>query len=218
LIVGSAAFYFILVVQYYYIRQSHYEHELNIAADIQKKLFPQKFPQDTGIQIAAVNVMAESVGGDYYDLITNDKKQLALVVGDSMGKGISSALIMTAVRAVWQSWVSIGSKSPSETLSMVNRSVYVDLRAAGAFVTMFSALYDPATSIFQYSNAGHNPPIFRPALLPKCKNLDVGGLPVGIFQNLEFKSDEFHIQDGDVIIIYTDGIVEATDKVISCSR
>jgi len=63
MLVGSVAFYFIIIIQYYYLRQSHYEHELSIAGNIQKKLFPQKFPQDTGIQISAVNIMAESVGG-----------------------------------------------------------------------------------------------------------------------------------------------------------
>jgi len=212
LIVGSVAFYFIIIIQYYYLRQSHYEQELSIAADIQKKLFPQKFPQDTGIQISAVNIMAESVGGDYYDFTINDQGQLALAIGDSMGRGISSALLMTTVRAVWQSWVVIGSKSPSETLSMVNRSVYQDMRAAGAFVTMFSALYDPTTSIFKYSNAGHHPPIFRTALTPKCRDLDVGGFPLGIFPNSEYKGDEFIMQDGDIIVIYTDGIVEAQNR------
>jgi len=95
---------------------------------------------------------------------------------------------------------------------MVNRSVYADLKSAEAFVTMFSALYDPATSTFKYSNAGHHPPIFRPALTPECKNLDVRGFPVGIFPNSEYKGDEFVMQDGDIVVIYTDGIVEAQSK------
>lgn len=212
LIVGWGGFYFIVIVQNHYIQQLRHEQELNIAADIQKKLFPQELPQNMGLQIAAVNIMARSVGGDYYDFITNNRGQLDIVVGDSMGKGIPAALLMTTVRTVWQSWSATGTRSPGETLEMINQVVYPDMKATSAFVTMFNALYDPVTSVFQYSNAGHNPPIFRPAINSKCNTLDVGGLPVGIFPDSKYIYDKFPIYKDDIIVIYTDGVVEATDK------
>jgi sigma-B regulation protein RsbU (phosphoserine phosphatase) len=193
-------------------RQVRYEQELAIAADVQRKLLPQELPQSTGLQIAASNTMARSVGGDYYDFAMNDRGQLALIVADSMGKGIPAALLMTTVRAIWRSCSAIAPKPPDQTLDMINRSVYADLKATEAFVTMFSALYDPATSSFRYSNAGHNPPLFRPALAPECRELDIGGTPVGIFPDSEFSSGEFRMREGDVVVIYTDGIVEAADK------
>jgi len=193
-------------------KQIRYEQELAIAAGIQKKLFPQKLPQNPHIQIAASNIMARSVGGDYYDFIIKPEGQLSLVVADSMGKGMSAALLMTTVRAMWRSYSTTGSASPGQALEMINQAIYPDMKTAEAFVTMFSAVYDPETSIFEYSNAGHNPPIFRPALAPKCTKLDVGSIPIGIFPDPEFPSGEFLMQESDIVVIYTDGVVEAMDK------
>lgn len=193
-------------------KQARYEQELTIAADIQRELLPQELPQNAGLQISASNVMARSVGGDYYDFMTNEQGELALVVADSMGKGMPAALLMTTVRAIWRSQEAAGFRSPGETLEMINRTIHPDMRATKSFVTMFNALYDPAASVFRYSNAGHNPPIFRPASASQCRQLDVGGTPVGMFPDSGFPSDEFLMQEGDIIVIYTDGVVEATDK------
>jgi len=192
-------------------KQIRYEQELAIAADIQRKLLPQELPQNVGLQIATSNVMARSVGGDYYDFITNQQGQLALVVADSMGKGIPAALLMTTARAIWRSWSVTGSGSPGQTLDMINQAVYPDLKATEAFVTVFNALYDPSTSVFQYSNAGHNPPLFRPASAPGCRKLDIGGTPIGMFPDSEFPDDGIPMSEGDIIVIYTDGVVEAVD-------
>jgi len=193
-------------------RQVRYENEIAIAADIQKKLLPRELPEDSGLKIAAVNVMAMSVGGDYYDFLRNNRDQLAMVVGDSMGKGMPAALLATTVRAVWQSWSASGFESPGETLKMINRVVYPDLSAAEAFITMFCALYDPRTSNFRYSNAGHNPPILYPADSKSCIQLEAGGIPVGMFPDAEFHGDEFILKEDDLIVMYTDGVVEAMDK------
>ena len=133
-------------------------------------------------------------------------------MGDSMGKGIPAALLMTTVWTVWQSWSATGTKSPGETLEMINQVVYPDMKATSAFVTMFNALYDPMTSIFQYSNAGHNPPIYRPSVHTECRTLDVGGTLVGIFPDSKFSYDELFIRKDDIIVIYTDGVVDAEDK------
>lgn len=192
-------------------KKIRYEQELAIAAGIQKKLLPQELPQSPDIQIAASNIMAKSVGGDYYDFITKPEGQLSLVVADSMGKGMPAALLMTTVRAMWRSYSTTGSASPGQTLEMINQAIHPDMKTAEAFVTMFSAVYDSETSIFEYSNAGHNPPIFRPALGPKYTKLDVGSTPVGIFPAPGFPSDGFLMRESDVIVIYTDGIVEAMD-------
>ncbi len=193
-------------------RQARYEQELAIAADIQSKLFPQELPQNPDFQMAASNIMARSVGGDFYDLMANKKGQLALVVADSMGKGMPAALLMTTVRAIWRSCSTSDVSSPGHALEAINRAAYPDLKAAEAFVTVFAAMYDPVTSLFQYSNAGHNPPIFRPESAPECRELDVGSTPIGLFPDTSFPGSEFLMQEGDVIVIYTDGVVEATDS------
>lgn len=193
-------------------RQARYEHELAIAADVQRKLLPQESPRNIGLQIAASNIMARSVGGDYYDFIVNQQGQMALIVADSMGKGMPAALLMTTVRAIWRSFSETGDRLPGQTLEMINKAVYPDLSATESFVTMFMCLYDPSSSTFQYSGAGHNPPIFYSRADSACHDLDVGGTPIGLFPDSEYPGTEFAIGEGDFIVIYTDGVVEATDE------
>ena len=132
-------------------------------------------------------------------------------MADSMGKGIPAALLMTTVRAVWRSSAQ-DSNSPGQMLEAINKVVYPDMEATEAFVTMFAAMYNPITSLFRYSNAGHNPPILRPKLASECKELDIGNTPIGVVPDVSFPDGEFLMQTGDVIVIYTDGIVEATDR------
>ena len=193
-------------------KQAQYERELAVAADIQSKLLPQELPQSPELQIAASNVMARSVGGDFYDFITNQAGQLALIVADSMGKGMPAALLMTTVRAVWRMCLTPDFSSPGQMMETISRAVYSDLKATEAFVTAFTAVYDPSTSFFRYSNAGHNPPIFRPRLATKCAELHVGNTPIGIFPETSFPNGELLMREGDVIVIYTDGVVEARDR------
>ena len=192
-------------------KQDQYERELAIAADIQNKLLPQELPQNPELQIAASNVMARSVGGDFYDFVTNQEGQLALIVADSMGKGMPAALLMTTVRAVWRLCLTSDFGSPGHIMETTNRAVYPDLKATESFVTAFAALYDPSTSLFQYSNAGHNPPIFHSRSATKCEELHIGNTPIGVFPKTNFPSGELLMQEGDVIVIYTDGVVEARD-------
>lgn len=193
-------------------KQIRYEQELAIAADIQKKLLPQELPESRDIQIAASNIMARSVGGDYYDFIVSQQEQLSLVVADCMGKGMSAALLMTTIRTLWRSLAIISSASPGKTLEMVNQAIYSDLKATEAFITIFSASYNPINSILEYSSAGHNPPIFCPALEQGCKELDIGNIPVGIFPESEFPNGQIRLREGDAVVIYTDGVVEAVDR------
>jgi len=137
---------------------------------------------------------------------------MALIVADSMGKGMPAALMMTNVRAIWRSLSELYVRLPGQTLEMINKAVYPDLSATESFVTMFMCLYDPATSTLQYSGAGHNPPIFYSRADSACHDLDVGGTPIGLFPDSEYPGSEFVISEGDFVVIYTDGVVEATDE------
>ncbi len=186
-----------------------HEQEMAIAADIQRKLLPQEFPRDMGLQIAASNSMAKSVGGDYYDLSTNQRGQLCLIVADSMGKGIPAALLMATLRAIWRGCSATWCSFPGQVLETINTTMYSDLKATESFITMFGATYDPGTSVFRYSSAGHNPAIFCQASEPEQRILDVGGLPVGILADGQYPSGEVLMRKNDIIVMYTDGAVEA---------
>ena len=192
-------------------RQNAHERELAIAADIQAKLLPQEVPENRDIQIAASNIMARSVGGDYYDFITSDQGKLAAIVADSMGKGMPGALLMTNARAIWRSLSPSELNSPGTVLSMINHAIYDDMQAAQAFVTMFVAFYDSDSSILQYSSAGHNPALIYTPVAKYCRELDVGGPPIGLFPDSEFPSDDLYLNSGDLMVIYTDGIVESVN-------
>ncbi len=193
-------------------KQLRHEQELAIAADIQKKLLPQEFPQGMGIQIAASSAMAKVVGGDYYDLTTNQRGQLSLIVADSMGKGIPAALPMTTIRAIWRGCSATCCRAPGQVLETINKAMYQDLRVTESFITMFGAIYDPETSTFRYSSAGHSPAIFCQASETEDRMLDVGGLPVGILPDPNFPSDEVLMREDDIIVMYTDGVVEAAGE------
>jgi len=190
-------------------KQIRQEQELAIASEIQSSLLPKKLPQGTGLEISAINIMARSVGGDYYDCVVNPSRQLAFVIADVMGKGIPAALLMATVRAVWRSNVMMNSKSPDETLSILNQVVYSDFSSTERFVTMFSALYAPDTSTLKYTNSGHNPPLYLPKGSNKCEELDTDGMLIGVMPDSKYSAAERVLSEGDLIVIYTDGIVEA---------
>jgi serine phosphatase RsbU (regulator of sigma subunit) len=189
--------------------QIRQEQELAIASEIQSSLLPKELPKETGLEISAINIMARYIGGDYYDCVVTPSEQVAFVIADVMGKGIPAALLMTMVRAIWRSNAMMDSKSPGEKLEAMNRAVYPDLSSNWRYVTMFSAIYDPNTSTLKYANSGHNPPFYLPRGCDKFEELDTEGTLIGIMPDTKYYTAERVLNEGDLIVIYTDGIVEA---------
>ena len=184
------------------------EHELEIADEIQNSLLPKELPEKSGLEISATNIMASHVGGDYYDCIANKFGQLAFVVADVMGKGIPAALIMTAVRAIWRSNAMMA-RTPNDILSGLNHAVYADFSGTGRFVTMFTAVYNPNNLTLKYGNSGHNPPLYLSCDSNEFEELDTDGTLIGIMPDSKYYTAERVLNEGDLIVIYTDGIVEA---------
>jgi len=190
-------------------KQIRQEEELAVASEIQNSFLPKEFPLECGMEISAINIMARNVGGDYYDCVVNQSGQLAFVIADVMGKGIPAALLMTAVQAVWRSNIMINSKSSDEILSILNRAVHSDVRSLRRFVTVFSALYDPNTFTLKYSNGGHNPPLYLAYESDIFEELHTDGTLIGIWPDAKYNVAQRVLNEGDLIVIYTDGIVEA---------
>lgn len=189
--------------------------EVEIAREVQERLFPQSFPVMAGVQVTGACRPAQGVGGDYYDcMITGDGK-LGLAIGDVSGKGIAAALLMASLRASLRGQTMQGATDLARVVSNVNALLY-DSSASNRYATFFFGEYDPATREICYVNAGHNPPV----LLRKRSDgtveqhlLEGGGPVVGLVPGAEYEQCKLQMQRGDLLLLYTDGISEAMDPL-----
>jgi serine phosphatase RsbU (regulator of sigma subunit) len=184
------------------------QREVEIAATIQRSLLPAAPPQLARVALAGRCEPAAVVGGDYYDFIVDTEGRLSLLIADVAGHSIGSALMMAMARSVLRREVEDG-KPPSDVLAATNRSLFDDLVNAGLFITAFCARYDPATNTLAYSNAGHNPPFLRCG--SEVLELDTDGAALGILRDVDFEEQRVQLAAGDVLLLYTDGVVEALD-------
>ena len=184
--------------------------ELEIAREVQERLFPQQIPVREGIELAGYCRPALGVGGDYYDMIDFEDGRLGLAIGDVSGKGISAALLMASLRASLRGMATDGSCELAPLMRKLNRLVY-ESSAVNRYATFFFATYQPQTRELRYVNAGHNPPIVL-RCSPKgheVLRLEAGGPVVGLLRDLTYTEQVIQLHGGDVLIGYTDGISEA---------
>ena len=193
--------------------------EIDIARDVQQRLFPQSYPVVPGVDMAGHCRPAHAVGGDYYDLfVTEDVAaeggRLALAVGDISGKGISASLLMASLRASLRSLARMdtapGDRDLTRLMRQVNQLVY-ESSAANRYATFFFAELDPRTRVLTYVNAGHNPPFVLRG--PETIALSPTGLVVGLLEDAIFEQGTIQLEPGDVLLAYTDGISEAMNAV-----
>lgn len=205
-------------------KKERLDRELEIGAEIQRRLLPRQCPNIPGVSLAARCQPANRVGGDYYDFIPTNHNQeqpnskagnadihWGLVIGDVMGKGVPAALIMTMTRGMLRGEV-LNGHSPSRILQHLNRVMYADLENSHRFVTLFYSEYDPQTRILTYSNAAHNPPLLWQAATNKIKRLDTLGMLVGLDAQSHYEDDQIQLMPGDTIIYYTDGFTDAPSQ------
>jgi serine phosphatase RsbU (regulator of sigma subunit) len=183
--------------------------ELEIAKEVQARLFPQKRPVVEALDYAGVCIQARQVGGDYYDFLDLGPKRLGLVIGDVVGKGIAAALLMANLQANMRSQCAIALDRPQDVLRAVNR-LFCENTPDGGFATLFFAEYEQATGRLRYVNCGH-----LCALLLRgddsLERLDATGTVLGLFQDWDCEMGERTIYSGDMFALYTDGITEAFD-------
>jgi serine phosphatase RsbU (regulator of sigma subunit) len=184
--------------------------EVEIAAGIQRSLLPDRPPVIVGASVGARCVPADDVGGDLYDLIVDRRGRLALVIADVAGHGIGSALMMAMARAILRREIA-EEKGPAAVLAATNQALFADLVNAGLFITIFCATYDPETRTLVYACGGQNPPLRVRAAGGEVDELQADGMPAGILPDVEFEEREVQLAPGDVVVLYTDGVVEARD-------
>jgi serine phosphatase RsbU (regulator of sigma subunit)/catechol 2,3-dioxygenase-like lactoylglutathione lyase family enzyme len=183
--------------------------ELEIAKEVQARLFPQTQPQLRTLDYAGVCIQARQVGGDYYDFLDLGPDRLGLVIGDISGKGIAAALLMANLQANLRSQCAIALDEPQRLLRAVNQ-LFCENTPDGAFATLFFAEYDDREGRLRYANCGH-----LCGLLLRSdgsvERLDSTGTVLGIFKKWDCAIGERHLCPGDSLALYTDGITESFD-------
>jgi serine phosphatase RsbU (regulator of sigma subunit)/dihydrofolate reductase len=195
------------------------EREIEIAREVQERLFPQTFPIVAGVEMAGHCRPAQAVGGDYYDLIAiRDGSltelpgctRLGIAIGDVSGKGISAALLMASLHASLRSQILSGASDLGMKMANINRLLY-DASGSNRYATFFYAELDCDSRTLHYVNGGHNPP----AVLRKeggawqVFRLGDGGPVIGLLADSAYKEQMLQLLPGDILLAFTDGISEA---------
>lgn len=182
--------------------------EVEIAREVQQRLFPQSIPEIAGVSLAGKCRPASEVGGDYYDLIELENGNLGFAIGDVSGKGISAALIMASLRASLRSLILGDPGNLAKMMQKMNRLVY-EASTSNRYATFFFATFEPKTRELRYVNAGHNPPILVKQVSGELQRLEACGPVVGLLPIVDYEEQSLILQPGDFLIAYTDGISEA---------
>ena len=183
--------------------------ELEIAKQVQARLFPQRLPAVPGLDYAGSCVQARSVGGDYYDFLEFSNGRTALIVGDIAGKGIAAALLMANLQAALRGQFAVSADHPGELLASVNRLLFENT-IPSAYATLFFADYDAPSGRLVYANCGHVPGLIVRAC-GKAEELDSNNTVVGLFKEWECCLSSAELQPGDLLALYTDGVTECSD-------
>ena len=187
-------------------KRERMNREIEIAREVQERLFPQKLPKIEGLDCAGGCRPALGVGGDYYDFLALPGGRLGVVIGDVSGKGIAAALLMASLQASVRGQSLRGESDLALLIENVNSLIY-EASTASRYATLFYAELDPATKRLDYVNAGHNPPLL--VRDGAAIHLETGGTVVGLLPRFPYQQGSISLQPGDVLVAFTDGISEA---------
>jgi serine phosphatase RsbU (regulator of sigma subunit)/predicted enzyme related to lactoylglutathione lyase len=183
------------------------QQELEIAKQVQARLFPQTLPSLRSLDYAGSCIQARHVGGDYYDFLALGQDRLGLLIGDISGKGIAAALLMANLQANLRSQFALAREQPRLLLQSVNRLFYENT-VDSAYATFFFADYDERAQRLRYANCGH-----LPALLLRhdgdVERLHSTGTVLGLFKDWDCPAAECTFNPGDTLVLYTDGVTES---------
>jgi hypothetical protein len=197
-----------------YVRGRRLEEQIEIAREVQSRLLPNPTLQLTGFQISTEYEPSEQVSGDFYDVFPSETGGLAVLIGDVSGKGIPAALLMGVIHgavrtALWQS----AAADHEEESRRLNR-LLCNHASGNQFASMFWCVYDKPLRSLRYVNAGH----CRPFLISKrdgkllTTRLDKGGPVLGLFPDAPYEAATVKVSSGDLLVMYSDGLVEATNR------
>ena len=211
------------IEQINFVKNSLQEHnqlemiktDLAVAAEIQQAILPKKMPDfancDGKFDLAQVMIPAKDIGGDFYDFFQIDDERLGLVMADVSGKGIPAAIFMAVSRTMIRISGLQRDYTAADCLRVSNQMLCKE-SADNMFVTVFYAIYNVKTGEINYCNAGHNPPYIlrKDGKLERLPNSETGML--GVFDFFEFNDEFVKLEEGDLLMMYTDGVDEACNE------
>jgi sigma-B regulation protein RsbU (phosphoserine phosphatase) len=181
--------------------------EIDIARDVQKRLFPQKLPVIAGVDCAGACRPAQGVGGDYYDFLALSGGRLGVALGDVAGKGIPAALLMASLQASLRGQRLSGPADLAQLMTNLNFLIH-EASPENRYATFFYGELDPKTRRLDYVNAGHNAPMILRAG-GALERMRATGPVVGLVEGGRFGQESVSLAPGDVLLVYSDGISEA---------
>ncbi len=187
-----------------------YLKELENSIIVQQNLLYNEPPKPMGVDIAVRYLSMMGVSGDYYDFLPIDERRLGLAIGDICGKGMGAAMLMASVCGTIRTLVQIYPTAVEDLLADLNKIIY-RCSASHQFMTLAYGIWDRDAHTFTYSCAGHPPMLHYQAATGKVRELRVGGMVLGILENTEYPVETVSLETGDVLVMYTDGIIEASD-------
>ncbi len=187
--------------------------EVEIAREVQERLFPQIRPVIPGLEYDGMCRTALGVGGDYYDFLLLPDGRFGIAVGDVAGKGIPAALLMASLQASLRGETSRGVDDLATLIGNLNKRIY-ETSTTNRYATFFYGQYTPLTRKFDYVNAGHNPPMLLRAEDGdwRLTLLEASGTVVGLMPFSVYEQSSIQLQSGDYLVAFTDGVSEAMNQ------
>ncbi len=188
------------------LEKKRLEEEMRLAREIQERLQPSEIPELASLQTASMAIPSRHVAGDYFDAIMLGEGKLLFAIGDVTGKGMPASLLMSNLQACLRVLVPMD-VSLEEAAAHINR-VISENTGSDKFITYVHGIYDEETRIFEYVNAGHNPPTLVRAN-GDIELLETGGLLLGVMADAVYERGSVKLETGDVLFLFTDGVTEA---------
>ncbi len=180
------------------------EHELRIAAEIQRALLPEGTHSGKFFAAAGTSLQARAIGGDFFDLIDTPDGMFGFLVGDVAGKGPAAALLTSKIMGIFSAFASLGD-DPAQTVDGINK-VLTRRQIDARYATLLYGQLAP-TGKLVFCNGGHNPPfVFG---VDGLRRIEAGGMPVGLFEMAKYSADSITLKPGDTMVLYSDGVTEA---------
>jgi len=183
---------------------------MRLAGLIQRKMIPEKAPRIAGLDIAATYIPCYDVGGDFYDFLQLDENRIIVAIADVMGKGMPAALMMSCFRSSVRAYAEVENADTTilEIIDKLNKMTCREC-SGGEFITFFYAVIDAKEKTITYCNCGHEPAVLIRD--NQATDLEKGGLVLGIDPKTEYEIETINLKDGDCLLFYTDGLIDAAN-------